>query len=192
MSDDSLSRSTLVLAHVLNSQFPPPASLPMASTSTAEVSMNNALPSLSQSSDDVLAMDGHVTTSVSSPALGGGIDQDVNIDVDHVPGHDHDSASNNSLKRMASPEFESTTTAKRIREDEDEDAVDRDDDEDMEVSGSDGEQARRRAKDKDTIARIDGEALAEHLSQELHCGCCSELVYKPVIVTPCQHFFCGR
>ncbi|KAF8895547.1 hypothetical protein BD779DRAFT_736465 [Infundibulicybe gibba] len=34
-------------------------------------------------------------------------------------------------------------------------------------------------------------ALVEELSQELQCGCCSELVYQPVIVSPCQHFFCG-
>jgi E3 ubiquitin-protein ligase CHFR len=30
------------------------------------------------------------------------------------------------------------------------------------------------------------------LAEDLHCGCCSELVYKPVLVIPCQHFFCGR
>lgn len=33
--------------------------------------------------------------------------------------------------------------------------------------------------------------LADELAQELQCGCCSELVYKPVLVMPCQHFFCG-
>ncbi|KAG1872420.1 hypothetical protein DFJ58DRAFT_722359 [Suillus subalutaceus] len=35
------------------------------------------------------------------------------------------------------------------------------------------------------------EALAEDLAQELQCGCCTELVYRPVVVSPCQHFFCG-
>ncbi|KAI6114415.1 hypothetical protein F5141DRAFT_1187953 [Pisolithus sp. B1] len=35
-------------------------------------------------------------------------------------------------------------------------------------------------------------ALVEDLVQELQCGCCSELVYRPVVVSPCQHFFCGR
>lgn len=39
---------------------------------------------------------------------------------------------------------------------------------------------------------IDGNTLAEDLAQELQCGCCSELVYKPVVVIPCDHFFCGR
>lgn len=34
--------------------------------------------------------------------------------------------------------------------------------------------------------------LVEELAAELQCGCCSELVYRPVLVTPCQHFFCGR
>ncbi|KAI6027655.1 hypothetical protein BKA83DRAFT_4232205 [Pisolithus microcarpus] len=33
--------------------------------------------------------------------------------------------------------------------------------------------------------------LVEDLVQELQCGCCSELVYRPVVVSPCQHFFCG-
>jgi E3 ubiquitin-protein ligase CHFR len=34
--------------------------------------------------------------------------------------------------------------------------------------------------------------FVDELAQELQCGCCSELVYKPVLVMPCQHFFCGR
>ncbi|KLO16760.1 hypothetical protein SCHPADRAFT_822691 [Schizopora paradoxa] len=38
---------------------------------------------------------------------------------------------------------------------------------------------------------VDGEALAEDLGQELECGCCSGLIYKPVVVNPCEHFFCG-
>ncbi|KAI0345769.1 hypothetical protein BDW22DRAFT_911355 [Trametopsis cervina] len=38
---------------------------------------------------------------------------------------------------------------------------------------------------------VDGQALAEELDQELQCGCCSALVYRPVVVAPCQHFFCG-
>lgn len=44
----------------------------------------------------------------------------------------------------------------------------------------------------ETPQAIDGHALAEDLAQELQCGCCSELVYKPVVVIPCDHFFCGR
>lgn len=34
--------------------------------------------------------------------------------------------------------------------------------------------------------------LIENLAQELQCGCCTGLVYRPVVVLPCQHFFCGR
>ncbi len=39
---------------------------------------------------------------------------------------------------------------------------------------------------------INGAAFVDELAQELQCGCCSELLYRPVIVSPCQHFFCGR
>ncbi|KAF8914897.1 hypothetical protein CPB85DRAFT_1218554 [Mucidula mucida] len=40
-------------------------------------------------------------------------------------------------------------------------------------------------------AAVDGVAFTEELAEELQCGCCSELVYRPVVVNPCQHFFCG-
>ncbi|KAF8262265.1 hypothetical protein EI94DRAFT_1780062 [Lactarius quietus] len=30
-----------------------------------------------------------------------------------------------------------------------------------------------------------------HSSRELLCGCCSAVLYRPVIVYPCQHYFCG-
>ncbi|KAK0201854.1 hypothetical protein DFS33DRAFT_1350575 [Desarmillaria ectypa] len=40
-------------------------------------------------------------------------------------------------------------------------------------------------------AAINGAAFVDELAQELQCGCCSELLYRPVIVSPCQHFFCG-
>ncbi|KAH9922815.1 uncharacterized protein BXZ73DRAFT_51208 [Epithele typhae] len=40
-------------------------------------------------------------------------------------------------------------------------------------------------------AAVDGAALAENLEEELQCGCCSAIVYRPVVVVPCQHFFCG-
>jgi len=39
----------------------------------------------------------------------------------------------------------------------------------------------------------DGDAdFLDEFAEQLFCGCCSELVYKPVLVMPCQHFFCGR
>jgi len=78
-----------------------------------------------------------------------------------------------TLKRSASSSFEglqTVTSRKRMKEDPNEGAA---------TEGS------------DSVAAIDGVALAEDLGQELQCGCCSELVYRPVIVSPCQHFFCG-
>ncbi|TDL16601.1 hypothetical protein BD410DRAFT_616298 [Rickenella mellea] len=42
-----------------------------------------------------------------------------------------------------------------------------------------------------THINVDGDLLSADLAQELQCGCCAELVYKPVLVSPCQHFFCG-
>jgi hypothetical protein len=44
----------------------------------------------------------------------------------------------------------------------------------------------------DIVPSVIDSALADQLAQELQCGCCSELVYRPVLVSPCQHFFCGR
>ncbi|RDX53271.1 hypothetical protein OH76DRAFT_1343155 [Lentinus brumalis] len=38
---------------------------------------------------------------------------------------------------------------------------------------------------------VDGPGLADNLEEELQCGCCSAIVYRPVVVAPCQHFFCG-
>ncbi|KAI1789634.1 hypothetical protein LXA43DRAFT_892625 [Ganoderma leucocontextum] len=47
------------------------------------------------------------------------------------------------------------------------------------------------AKAHDGRANPDGVTLADNLEEELQCGCCSAIVYRPVVVTPCQHFFCG-
>ena len=44
----------------------------------------------------------------------------------------------------------------------------------------------------DETDAVDGAALADRLEEELECGCCSAIVYRPVVVAPCQHFFCGR
>ncbi|KAJ7644008.1 hypothetical protein FB45DRAFT_896661 [Roridomyces roridus] len=45
--------------------------------------------------------------------------------------------------------------------------------------------------DGNALIPANDSALAEQLAQELQCGCCSDLVYRPVLVAPCQHFFCG-
>ncbi|TFK27970.1 hypothetical protein FA15DRAFT_103867 [Coprinopsis marcescibilis] len=75
-----------------------------------------------------------------------------------------------TLKRPASPSFENDDQPKRkrVREHADETAmVERD------------------------AAVCSKSKLAGELAFELQCGCCSELVYNPVVVLPCQHFFCG-
>jgi hypothetical protein len=80
----------------------------------------------------------------------------------------------NVLKRRASPSFESLegdTSRKRLKEDVDDNSID---------SGSNQNLLTTQ------------HAFADDLAQELNCGCCSELCYHPVVVSPCQHFFCGR
>lgn len=88
------------------------------------------------------------------------------------------SSTNATLKRRASFSFEDVqeeSSRKRLKDDyQDTPAV---------GSNSAGDAA---------AANIDGEALVDELEQELQCACCSALVYRPVIVAPCQHFFCGR
>jgi E3 ubiquitin-protein ligase CHFR len=80
-----------------------------------------------------------------------------------------------TLKRRASSTFdtEEGSSRKRLR-DEGGDSC----------TGRDGDEATRPS--------VDGAALADELEQELQCGCCAALVYRPVVVSPCQHFFCGR
>jgi E3 ubiquitin-protein ligase CHFR len=34
--------------------------------------------------------------------------------------------------------------------------------------------------------------LVEEIGVELTCGCCTGICYNPVIVLPCQHYYCGR
>lgn len=80
-----------------------------------------------------------------------------------------------TLKRRASPSFEGLeddSSRKRKREDQD-DAL-------GSVAGP-----------RPTVT-VENPRLADELAEELQCGCCSELVYRPVVVSPCQHFFCGR
>jgi hypothetical protein len=82
------------------------------------------------------------------------------------------------LKRPASPSFEGlqeNTCRKRIKGDTDESTACQSNDELLSITS-----------DNTAIT------LVEELAQELQCGCCSELVYRPVVVAPCQHFFCGR
>ncbi|VDC00707.1 unnamed protein product [Peniophora sp. CBMAI 1063] len=82
-----------------------------------------------------------------------------------------------SLKRRASDSFgdrDDGATAKRAREDS---------------PGSGSEDAPSGPEEK--TVTISGAALADDLEQDLMCGCCSALLYRPVVVNPCQHYFCG-
>ncbi|KIK57176.1 hypothetical protein GYMLUDRAFT_46424 [Collybiopsis luxurians FD-317 M1] len=75
-----------------------------------------------------------------------------------------------SLKRPASLTFEGvqdTTSRKRFKD------------------------AEQSVDDQSQRSTIIESKLADDIAQELECGCCSELIYKPVMVSPCQHFFCG-
>ncbi|EMD39929.1 hypothetical protein CERSUDRAFT_46110 [Gelatoporia subvermispora B] len=77
-----------------------------------------------------------------------------------------------NLKRRASPSFEGMDDAvvrKRMKEN----------------SEQDNTPATRQG------SSVDGDKLADELELELQCGCCSALVHRPVVVSPCQHFFCG-
>lgn len=38
----------------------------------------------------------------------------------------------------------------------------------------------------------DANRLVEDIGLELSCGCCAALCYNPVILLPCQHYYCGR
>ncbi|KAF8073617.1 hypothetical protein FPV67DRAFT_756803 [Lyophyllum atratum] len=79
-----------------------------------------------------------------------------------------------SLKRRASSSFEGLeedTSRKRIKEE--------------------SQSTEKDVGATDIIPHVVSASLAHDLAQDLQCGCCSELVYRPVIVNPCQHFFCG-
>jgi E3 ubiquitin-protein ligase CHFR len=58
------------------------------------------------------------------------------------------------------------------------------------------ESNRKRLKedtdDRGLTGALGDSPLVQELADELQCGCCAALVYKPVLVLPCQHFFCGR
>ncbi|GLB38528.1 putative ring finger [Lyophyllum shimeji] len=79
-----------------------------------------------------------------------------------------------SLKRPASSSFEGweeETSRKRRKEE--------------------SESVQEDVQERNDAPPVISASLADDLAQDLQCGCCSELVYRPVIVNPCQHFFCG-
>lgn len=82
------------------------------------------------------------------------------------------------LKRPASPSFEGMEESSRKRQKE------------HVPDGVPGQEPSANVVDEEPA--VDGGALVNGLAEELQCGCCAALVYRPVIVSPCQHFFCGR
>lgn len=99
----------------------------------------------------------------------------LDLDMGSIPSNLEPVSSNVSvLKRRASPSFEGLdddTSRKRLKEEVDTNSMNVESHSDIPVTQ---------------------DALADNLAQELNCGCCSELCYHPVVVLPCQHFFCGR
>ena len=90
-----------------------------------------------------------------------------------------------SLKRSASEAFEGSqdeeSSRKKVRESS------------VGVNGGHiGKNESGGGDESEGAASVDGQALADNLEEELQCGCCSAIVYRPVVVAPCQHFFCGR
>ncbi|KAI0304462.1 hypothetical protein B0F90DRAFT_1809281 [Multifurca ochricompacta] len=53
-----------------------------------------------------------------------------------------------------------------------------------------GDNSRKRLKEVPPLTRLQTHKRPLS-SRELLCGCCSALLYRPVIVYPCQHYFCG-
>lgn len=86
--------------------------------------------------------------------------------------HGQSSEAPSSLKRRASPTFDvrGDNSHKRLKEDTPPDET----------------------ADAQVPSLISDRQLADDLEQELLCPCCSALLYRPVIVNPCQHYFCGR
>ena len=102
---------------------------------------------------------------------------------------DHDSAqlassSTHHLKRPASPSFEpqDEESRKRAKTAECVDVLEA-------ISGA---PLTNLAATTLSTQPTPSSALLDDLEQELLCGCCSALLYRPVIVYPCEHYFCGR
>lgn len=101
---------------------------------------------------------------------------------------DHDLASSShNLKRPASPTFEGLDEDSRKRAKKNE--------ADADVAP----QTNPASDDANTTQAValptqptPSSVLLDDLEQELLCGCCSALIYRPVIVYPCEHYFCGR
>ncbi|KAG6330534.1 hypothetical protein ID866_8554 [Astraeus odoratus] len=98
------------------------------------------------------------------------------------------------IKRAPSPSFEGQGDAmgrKRFREDEEASSSSHCGAQGVFDSASCSSLSSFSSSSSLSAATAKYHALVEDLAQELQCGCCAELVYRPVVVSPCQHFFCG-
>ncbi|EIM86010.1 uncharacterized protein STEHIDRAFT_59109 [Stereum hirsutum FP-91666 SS1] len=105
---------------------------------------------------------------------------------------DHDpalatSSSSHNLKRLASPTFEGFEGDSRKRAKTNGNSVDADTD----LPQTNPALANATQAVAVSTQPTPSSALLDDLEQELLCGCCSALLYRPVIVLPCEHYFCG-
>lgn len=106
---------------------------------------------------------------------------------------DHDpalapSSSSHNLKRLASPTFEGLDGDSRKRVKTNGNSADADTD----LPQTNPALANATQAVALSAQPTPSSALLDDLEQELLCGCCSALLYRPVIVLPCEHYFCGR
>lgn len=115
------------------------------------------------------------TFCASDMASGPGIDLNASQASSHVMHGILDGSATPCLKRplSATHDDDDLNTRKKLKGDMDMDRSN---------SGKNGEEIP---------TAVNGDALAEDLAQELMCPCCSDLVYKPVVILPCDHISCG-
>ncbi|KIO18632.1 hypothetical protein M407DRAFT_31708 [Tulasnella calospora MUT 4182] len=111
------------------------------------------------------------------------------------------SSSSRSLKRSVDQlsEFESSPPSKRVREQMSDDHIEVD--EQLRVEKEETvmrveEQPATNAESKDqpvenAIEVAKAAKFVDDMEEELMCGCCAALLYHPVVISPCGHFFCG-
>ncbi|KAF4617933.1 hypothetical protein D9613_006028 [Agrocybe pediades] len=98
-----------------------------------------------------------------------------------TPSSQPSSSSSGSLKRRASSSFDCSdqSSHKKLKEDPEVNEI------------TDSTSIRTTDGEGSTSGNTAVAAFADDIADELQCGCCSEIVYRPVLVMPCQHFFCG-
>ncbi|KAG8938197.1 hypothetical protein FRC04_009254 [Tulasnella sp. 424] len=111
------------------------------------------------------------------------------------------SSSSRSLKRSVDQlsEFESSPPSKRVKEQMADDHIEVDDQlrvEKDETVVKMEEQTASKSESKDqavenAIETVKAAQFVDAMEEELMCGCCAGLLYHPVVISPCGHYFCG-